>query len=143
MADPTFVEQLAPFDLPMPRTYIRVLFVFEHAGSARPTAQSLQLGLDNLSKQVPWLSGRIFSKITAQGEAASLVIRWHGNETPTLVDKGTLAVSYKCASSHGMRTEAIPSDEILFLLRVSFASLIKVWACVSAYITTLSMGQDS
>ncbi|OQE35523.1 hypothetical protein PENCOP_c013G08561 [Penicillium coprophilum] len=110
MADPTFVEQLAPFDLPMPRTYIRVLFVFEHAGSARPTAQSLQLGLDNLSKQVPWLSGRIFPKTTAQGEASSLVIRWHGNETPTLVDKGTLAASYECASSHGMRAEAVPSD---------------------------------
>lgn len=109
MTEPTHVEQLAPLDLPMPRTYIRVLLVFEQAGSTLQITQHLQSGLDRLSKQVPWLPGRVFPKASAQDRASSIEIRWNANNTPTLVDKGTIATSYKCASSHGMPAEAIPS----------------------------------
>ncbi|EYE90106.1 uncharacterized protein EURHEDRAFT_417774 [Aspergillus ruber CBS 135680] len=110
MTDRTYVEQLAPLDLPMPRTYIRVLFVFEHAGSTLQITQSLQSGLDRLSEQLPWLSGRVFPKASVQDRASSIEIRWNANNAPTLVDKGTIAASYKCASSHGMPPETIPSD---------------------------------
>ncbi|KAE8378268.1 transferase family-domain-containing protein [Aspergillus bertholletiae] len=110
MAEPTCVEQLAPLDLSMPSTYIRVLLVFEQAGSALQIIQSLQSGLDKLSSQLPWLSGRVFQKASTQDRASVLEIRWNASQTLTLVDKGTIAAPYKPASSHGIPSEAIPSD---------------------------------
>lgn len=110
MADPTYVEQLAPLDLPMPKTYIRVLLVFEKAESTLQITPKLQSGLDRLSKQLPWLAGRVVPKASAQDNASSLEIRWNANNTPTLIDRGTISTIYNCVSSHGFSTEAISSD---------------------------------
>lgn len=110
MTDRTYVEQLAPLDLLMPRTYIRVLFVFHQAGSTLPVTPVLQSGLDRVSTQLPWLSGRVVPKASVQDGASSIEIQWNANNAPTLVDKGTITASYKGASSHGMPAEIIPSD---------------------------------
>ncbi|OKL59650.1 hypothetical protein UA08_05132 [Talaromyces atroroseus] len=110
MAEPTYIERLTPLDLLMPKTYIRVLFVFEQAGSILQIIQNLGSGLDRLLKQVPWLSGRVFSTKSVQDRDASLEIRRNANHAPTIVDKGTVAASYKCAASDGVFTKAIPSS---------------------------------
>lgn len=110
MNDSTHVERLAPLDLPMPRTYIRVLLVFGPTGSRLQITQSLQGGLDRLSKQVRWLSGQVFPRPATPEKPSSLEIRWDANNTPTLIVKGTIANTYRWASSHRMPIEAIPSD---------------------------------
>ncbi|KAB8205542.1 hypothetical protein BDV34DRAFT_213118 [Aspergillus parasiticus] len=46
MTNHTYVEQLTPLDLPMPRTYIRVLLIFETAIATPAVTQNLQRGLD-------------------------------------------------------------------------------------------------
>ncbi|PYI01183.1 hypothetical protein BO78DRAFT_436352 [Aspergillus sclerotiicarbonarius CBS 121057] len=104
MADHTFVEQLTPLDLPMPRAHIRVLLVFPTANPTPAITQHLQRGLDKLSKQVPWLSGRVFPT------EASPAIRYTADSTLTLVDKGSITASYTTLASQGMPIEAIPPD---------------------------------
>ncbi|PLB49852.1 hypothetical protein P170DRAFT_193072 [Aspergillus steynii IBT 23096] len=110
MGDPTYVEELSPLDLSMPRTYISVVLIFEQPGPNAKITQVLQNSLGRLSKQVPWLSGKVFPKASSGKSASSLEIRWNANDTPTLVDKGTIAASYKHTSSHGMPADAISSD---------------------------------
>ncbi|KAE8323564.1 hypothetical protein BDV39DRAFT_195780 [Aspergillus sergii] len=78
MTNDSYVEQLTPLDLPMPRTYIRVLLGFETA-IATPA--------------LPWLSGEVFPATSIQHKAA-LEIRSNAGHTPTLVDKGSIAASY-------------------------------------------------
>ncbi|RAL06835.1 uncharacterized protein BO97DRAFT_429897 [Aspergillus homomorphus CBS 101889] len=92
----------------MPRTYIRVLLVFQTAASTSPITQHLQHGLNKLLKQVPWLSGRVFPS-TSNQHKASLEIRSHEGNAPTLVDKGSIAASYAILSPHGFSMETIPS----------------------------------
>ncbi|KAE8347281.1 hypothetical protein BDV24DRAFT_173169 [Aspergillus arachidicola] len=94
MTNHVYVEQLTPLDLPMPRTYIRVLLVFETA-IATPA--------------LPWLSGQVFPATSIQHKA-SLEIRSNAGHTRTLVDKGSIAASYTALSSHVMPMEAIPSE---------------------------------
>lgn len=110
MGDSDCVEKLAPLDSSMPRTYIRVLLVFEPTGSMQQTTQILQCGLDKLAKEVGWISGKIHPVPSTPGGASSLEIRWDSNNTPTLIDWGSITTSYRSASSHGMLAEAIPSD---------------------------------
>ncbi|OGM50586.1 hypothetical protein ABOM_000779 [Aspergillus bombycis] len=109
MANHTYVEQLTPLDLLMPRTYIRVLLAFETAIPTPALIHSLQCGLDKLSKQLPWLSGRVFPTTSIQHKA-SLEIRSNAGHTPSLVDKGSIAAPYTALSSHGMSMEAIPPE---------------------------------
>lgn len=104
----TYTEQLSPLDLLIPRTYIRVLLVFEHPDPADITIQSLQSGLARLSGQIRWLSGRVFSEQPDQ--KTSPEIRWHAGGAPTIVDKGTITTTYDWARSHGKPGKAIPSD---------------------------------
>ena len=108
MADHMYVEQLTPLDLAMPRTYIRVLLVFKTAISTPAVTRILQDGLDKLSKQIPWLPGRVFPSTSIQNKA-SLEIRSDAGDTPTLVDKGSIAATYTTLSSRGFPMEAIPS----------------------------------
>lgn len=112
MGDSTCIERLSPLDLSMPRTYIRVLLVFEPTGSMRQTRQNIQRGLDKLAKQVPWLSGHILPIPPTSGGPSPLEVRWDPDNIvpPTLVDKGTITTSYGWASSLGMPAETIPSD---------------------------------
>ncbi|PYI35794.1 hypothetical protein BP00DRAFT_333463 [Aspergillus indologenus CBS 114.80] len=109
MTDCDHIEQLTPLDLAMPNTYIRVLLVFPgpEADSTLNTLHTLQTGLAQLSKQIPWLSGRIFPTTDASGRS-TLEIRSHTGATPTLEDKGTIAASYATLSAQNMPPEAIP-----------------------------------
>lgn len=110
MHDSNCVETLDPLDSSMPRTYIRVAWIFEPTGSLQQTTQKLQYGLDKLAKQVGWISGKIHPVPPTPGSASSLEIRWNSNNTPALVDQGSIPTSYRWASSHGMLAEAIPSE---------------------------------
>ncbi|KAL4901849.1 transferase family-domain-containing protein [Aspergillus multicolor] len=89
----THIENLTPLDAAMPRTYIKVLLVFDGASSASPAQQSvtqtLQEGLDKLVKKVPWLSGRVFS---AQGNKG-LETRYEEGGRPLLLDKGAVTAT--------------------------------------------------
>ncbi|RAH59272.1 hypothetical protein BO85DRAFT_486869 [Aspergillus piperis CBS 112811] len=109
MADHAYVEHLTPLDLPMPRTYIRVLFVFPTAISTPKTTQELQRGLENISNQVPWVAGHVFHTTSTNGKA-SLEIRYHADKIPILEDKGQITASYSNLSSQDMPMKAIPSD---------------------------------
>lgn len=105
MDDPTHVQKLSPLDLSMPRTYIRVLLVFE------PTDPVLlQCGFDRVLHQIPWLSGQVFPASSPSNKSSSLEIRWNTKDAPTLVNTGKIDMSYKLASSRGMPAETIPSD---------------------------------
>ncbi|PYI16635.1 hypothetical protein BO99DRAFT_464973 [Aspergillus violaceofuscus CBS 115571] len=109
MDDCDHIEQLTPLDLAMPNTYIRVLLVFPgpEPNSTLNTLHTLQTGLAQLSKQIPWISGRIFPTTDASGRPI-LEIRSHTGDTPTLEDKGTIAASYATLSAQNMPPEAIP-----------------------------------
>ena len=48
----TCVEKLTPLDWSMPRTYIRVLLVFELSSPAIQTTQSLQKGLEKFAREL-------------------------------------------------------------------------------------------
>lgn len=109
MADHTCVEHLTPLDLPMPRTYIRVLFVFPTASPTTELSQELQCGLEKLAKQVPWIAGNVFLT-TSTDQKAPLEIRYHADKTPRLQDKGQIAASYASLSSQDMPMKAIPLD---------------------------------
>jgi hypothetical protein len=103
------VEGLTPIDALMPRNYIRAVLIFEDATTQHAqTTQLLQSGLDVISKQIPWLSGRVFPRASAAGEPYFLEIRWDGHTTPTLLDKGTMDISYNTVSANGMQPESIP-----------------------------------
>ncbi|GLA34476.1 hypothetical protein AnigIFM63309_007025 [Aspergillus niger] len=109
MADHTYVEHLTPLDLPMPRTYIRVLFVFPTTSPTTELSQELQCGLEKLAKQVPWIAGNVFL-ITSTDQKASLEIRHHADKMPRLQDKGQIAASYASLSSQDMPMKSIPLD---------------------------------
>ncbi|KAL3462827.1 transferase family-domain-containing protein [Aspergillus heterothallicus] len=109
MSDQVSVERLTPADASMPRTYIRAVLVFGDASTQdQQTIKILQSGLEDVSKQIPWLSGSVFPRPPTAREPYSLEIRCHANTTPALVDKRTIDVSYKTASATGMQPEAIP-----------------------------------
>ncbi|CEL01469.1 hypothetical protein ASPCAL01051 [Aspergillus calidoustus] len=109
MTNSTSVEGLTPIDALMPRNYIRAVLIFEDATTQHAqTTLLLQSGLDVISKQIPWLSSRVFPRASAAGEPYSLEIRWDGHTTPTLLDKGTMDISYDTVSANGMQPELIP-----------------------------------
>ncbi|OOF98729.1 hypothetical protein ASPCADRAFT_42102 [Aspergillus carbonarius ITEM 5010] len=109
MTDDPYVERLTPLDMLMPRTYIRVLLVFPKANPTLAVTQNLQHGLDRLSKQVPWLSGRIFLSTPTQPNPSPEIRSTRGT-TPTLINKGSIRASYATLSSQGMPIKALPSD---------------------------------
>lgn len=108
MADCTRIKQLSPLDLTVPTAYINILFAFDTAESTPAVSQRLKVGLDALSKQHPWLSGRVFASLT-QGKP-SLEIRYTSDTALTLLDKGSIAGPYEILSSQGMPPEAIPQE---------------------------------
>ncbi|OJJ37889.1 hypothetical protein ASPWEDRAFT_171345 [Aspergillus wentii DTO 134E9] len=119
MSDLTHTEPLTPLDASMPRTYIRVLLVFEHASLGVEPIQRLQSGLNTVSTQIPWVAGKIFPKAPApagtekQTPPYPLEIRWDATAattTPILVDKGTVKMSYNTQSAQGMPTKTIPDS---------------------------------
>ncbi|KAH6890654.1 transferase family-domain-containing protein [Thelonectria olida] len=110
MADSPNVEVLTPLDLLMPKTYVQALLTFRTTESTTPILKSLQAGLDLTSKQVPWISGRIFQATSGLGGAPNLEVRWDVNENgPKVVDMGTIAESYETLSARGMLPEALPA----------------------------------
>ncbi|KAL3451564.1 transferase family-domain-containing protein [Aspergillus insuetus] len=112
MTETPRIERLSPLDLLMPSIYIRAVLVFLPT-TPTPVAgiqQALQRGLDGLSRQVPWLSGQIYSTVSDEN-ARPLEIRSNKDNTPTLVDKGSVSASYKDLAARGMPPEEIP-DEI-------------------------------
>ncbi|KAL2786989.1 transferase [Aspergillus keveii] len=111
MTENPHLEQLSPLDLLMPSIYIRAVLVFQPA-TLTPAAeiqQTLQQGLDRLTKQIPWLSGRVYSTISDQS-TRSLEIRSNKDDTPTLLDKGSISVCYKDLAARGMPPEGTPDD---------------------------------
>ena len=100
MADCTRIKQLSPLDLNVPTAYINILFALDTTESTPAVGQRLKVGLDALSKQFPWLSGRVFASIT-QGKP-SLEIRYTSDTALTLLDKGSIAGSYGTLSSQGI-----------------------------------------
>ncbi|KAF9891446.1 hypothetical protein FE257_003912 [Aspergillus nanangensis] len=109
MVNNPYVEQLSPLDIVMPRTYIRVLLVFLPTEWIPALTQKLQRGIDTLSKQLPWLSGQVVSTTKSQGRL-SLGIRYDPSNTPTLIDKRSVTLSYETLSSRGMPVEDLPPD---------------------------------
>lgn len=109
----THIEPLAPLDHLMPRTYVGVVFSFRTTESTTATSSRLQRGLVSLSKQLPWLTGRVFPTTRARegGEVPSLEIRWSDDDAvPTIQDKGIIDVSYTSAAESAMHPSAVPAD---------------------------------
>ena len=109
------VERLTPLDLIMPRGYVRTLFTFRTTQPISSVTQSLQSGLNELVRQVPWLSGRVVPATTSTSETAvpRLEIRWGGEDdpaAPVLLDKGTVTESYDTLSARGMPPADLPAD---------------------------------
>jgi hypothetical protein len=111
MTDVPHIERLSPLDLLMPSIYIRAVLVFQPATPTPATEiqEALQRGLNRVSKQVPWLLGQIYSAVSDEN-ARSLEIRSNKNDTPALVDRGTISASYKDLAARGMPPEDIPDN---------------------------------
>jgi hypothetical protein len=106
----TSVKQLTPLDQSMPRTYISAVFVFKETSPTPHITQRLQHGLKRLSKQIPWLAGKVFQGPSTK-HSPLLEIRWNSEaELPNLIGKGAISTSIEDASSRGMPAEAIPAD---------------------------------
>ncbi|KAL7807132.1 transferase family domain-containing protein [Trichoderma aethiopicum] len=104
-------ERLTPLDLLMPSTYIATLLAFRTTQSTSAISQTLESGLGNVFKQLPWLSGRVFPTEAAPGQKPTLEIRWAADDgPPTLVDKGLISAAYETLSAQGMDPAAIPPD---------------------------------
>ncbi|OJJ08848.1 hypothetical protein ASPVEDRAFT_47998 [Aspergillus versicolor CBS 583.65] len=108
MAELTHIKQLSPLDLTVPTAYINIVLAFDTTEPTPAISKYLQVGLDALSKQLPWLSGRVCASQVQQ--KPSLEIRYNPNTALTLTDKGSIAGSYETLSSQGMPPEAIPQD---------------------------------
>ncbi|RSL58556.1 hypothetical protein CEP53_006098 [Fusarium sp. AF-6] len=109
----THVERLTPLDHLMPRTYVGVVFSFRTTESTTKISARLQDGLVNLSKQLPWLSGRVFPTTRARegGEVPGLEIRWSDDDAiPTIQDKGVIDTSYTSAAESVMPPSTVPAD---------------------------------
>lgn len=109
MADNSNTEQLTPLDLLMPRTYVSGLLTFQTTESTPSVLQALQQGLNDISKQIPWLTGRVFPTTLPQGQLPTLGIRRTANAAPPeLIDSGSISASYEALSAKGMYPEGIP-----------------------------------
>lgn len=107
MADNFNVMQLTPLDLIMPGTYVQALLTFETEEPTSSALQKLQDGLEGLSKQIPWLTGRVFP--TTGQQKPSLQIRWvESAEAPKIIDNGSIPGSYEALSVKGMPPGEIP-----------------------------------
>ncbi|RTE74838.1 hypothetical protein BHE90_010692 [Fusarium euwallaceae] len=109
---PTHVERLTPLDHLMPRTYVGVVFSFRTTESTTKIFARLQDGLVNLSKQLPWLSGRVFPTTRARegGEVPGLEIRWSDDDAiPAIQDKGVIDTSYASAAESVMPPSTVPA----------------------------------
>ncbi|UKZ74689.1 hypothetical protein TrVFT333_002359 [Trichoderma virens FT-333] len=103
------VERLSPFDLLMPRTYVRMLLVFRTFASVATVSERLNIGLATLSKQAPWITGRVFPTTPASSEPQRLELRWKVEAGPlVLADVGSIAESYEALSEAGMPPSAFP-----------------------------------
>jgi len=109
MAANSNVERLTPLDVLMPRTYVATLLTFRTTQSTSAVLRALQTGLDALFRQLPWLSGRVFPTTLLAGRTATLEIQWDTNEdSPSLIDKGSISAAYETLSIQGMPPAAIP-----------------------------------
>ncbi|RSM17906.1 hypothetical protein CDV31_003332 [Fusarium ambrosium] len=109
----THIERLTPLDHLMPRTYVGVVFSFRTTESTTKISARLQDGLVSLSKQLPWLSGRVFPTTRARegGEVPGLEIRWTDDDAiPAIQDKGVINSSYANAAESVMPPSAVPAD---------------------------------
>ncbi|EHK23087.1 uncharacterized protein TRIVIDRAFT_135625 [Trichoderma virens Gv29-8] len=103
------VERLSPFDLLMPRTYVRMLLVFRTSASVATVSERLNIGLATLSKQAPWITGRVFPTTPVSSEPQRLELRWKVEAGPlVLADVGSIAESYEALSEAGMPPSAFP-----------------------------------
>ncbi|KAL3486769.1 transferase [Aspergillus germanicus] len=111
MTETPHIERLSPLDLLMPSIFIRAVLVFQPVTPtpAGGIQQPLQQGLNRLSRQVPWLSGQIYSTVSDQN-TRSLEIRSNKDDKPSLVDKGMVSAYYKDLASRGMPPDEIPDD---------------------------------
>ncbi|MFE2008947.1 hypothetical protein ACFW6U_27025, partial [Pseudomonas guariconensis] len=75
MAELTHIKQLSPLDLTVPTAYINIFLAFDTTEPTPAISKYLQVGLDALSKQLPWLSGRVFASQAQQ--KPSLEIRYN------------------------------------------------------------------
>ncbi|KAI8715223.1 hypothetical protein NCS52_01029600 [Fusarium sp. LHS14.1] len=109
----THIERLTPLDHLMPRTYVGVVFSFRTTESTTKFSARLQGGLVSLSKQLPWLSGRVFPTTRERegGEVPSLEIRWSDDDVvPTIQDKGIIDASYASAAENFMPPSSVSAD---------------------------------
>ncbi|RSL71465.1 hypothetical protein CEP54_001351 [Fusarium duplospermum] len=109
----THVERLTPLDHLMPRTYVGVVFSFRTTESTSTISARLQDCLVSLSKQLPWLSGRVFPTTRARegGEVPGLEIRWTDDDAiPAIQDKGVIDASYASAAESVMSPSTVPAD---------------------------------
>ncbi|KAM5345164.1 hypothetical protein ACJ41O_011026 [Fusarium nematophilum] len=109
------VERLTPLDLLMPGTYVGAVFTFRTTESTPSISARLQSGLDSLSNQLPWLSGRVFrTSIPRDADwTPGLEMRWDGKKggAPTVLDKGLLIeASYTNLAAKRMPPSAIPAE---------------------------------
>ncbi|KAF7538570.1 hypothetical protein G7054_g2800 [Neopestalotiopsis clavispora] len=110
MAATTHIEQLSPFDLIMPATYVRVLLTFPTTTSLRVICDVLDRGLAKTALQVPWVTGRVF-RTTSSTKKNVLQVRWDASSTaPRVINTGSLAATYESLSASGMDAGAVPSE---------------------------------
>ncbi|KAH7120554.1 transferase family-domain-containing protein [Dactylonectria macrodidyma] len=104
------IERLTPLDLIMPRTYVSAHLAFRTTEPIPSILPRIQHGLEGLSKQLPWLSGKVHPTTVADGEAPGLELRWDADQ-PVLavVDKGTIEESFETLSAEGMPPSALPT----------------------------------
>lgn len=128
MNERLLVEPLSPLDLLMPNVYIRVLLGFKAHAPTSEIIDSLQHGLEKLSKSVPWLPGSIHPVANSDSKPPGLEIQWTKGAVAMLVNKGSIAASYEALIAQHMPLDLVPEDIWPVSSTVDIASAPPVFA---------------
>ncbi|KAJ5338812.1 transferase family-domain-containing protein [Penicillium brevicompactum] len=99
-------EELTPLDLLMPKVYITALLTFPTGEPTSVLHENIQNGVEKLSSQLPWISGRVFSSTV--DNRPSLKMCWNADTVPDLIDRGSVEQSYAELAASNMPLDAFP-----------------------------------
>ena len=110
--------ELTPLDLIMPEYYTRLALSFRTSDLAESLLPQLQASLHSTCQSIPWLRGKVYATSGSKAQKPELQVRWEEDESPKLVDLGSLTGSYSEAAAAGMPLKIIPNDRWPISVRI-------------------------
>ena len=103
--------KLSPLDLIPAKYYTRLALSFGTTETAECLLPKLQASLSETCQSIPWLGGKVVPTTDSTTQQPGLQVHWDENESPTIVNLGSLPGSYVEAAAAGMPLTTIPDDK--------------------------------